>query len=515
MSARRPQGADTLGSSAIGTAAIDLVGFALFINGARYSGNLRPDSINISQSLNERGTLTLQLVDADNDIDLTIGHPVVLLFNGAPQFKGSVDNLTEIFPEDGTAKIWTVEVVDFAQAADRYLIAREFIETSAGNIIKSILNTEMAEEDISTSGIEDGPVVTKAIFSYEKASRAFDELSEITGYVWYIDFDRVFHFEVPGSMDAPVTLTDAAAPVRRCAKRRTREYYRNKQFVRAGNDITDEQVETQLGDGEKRTFVMPFPLAEEPTVKVNAVSKTIGIRAGDTTSQWFWQKGEREITQNQSDTPLADTDELEVTFRGLFPIIVQAFDEDEKEFRAGIESGGGLYEALLTDEKIDKRQLALDRAEGLLRRYGEIPTIITFETEQEGFLPGQLIGINLTKEGINDSFLVDTVSMQDLNLGDRRYIVRCLSGEHLGSWAAFFKKLLQAGNRIVIRENEILSLLRKDKEDVLLSATESTSEALEDIADDDWTDAIILDGTEATQISVLGEIGTLNISKRI
>jgi len=45
-------------------------------------------------------------------------------------------------------------------------------------------------EDVDTSLVETGPAIEKFVFNYVPASQAFDDIAELAGYIWYIDYEN-------------------------------------------------------------------------------------------------------------------------------------------------------------------------------------------------------------------------------------------------------------------------------------------------------------------------------------
>jgi len=64
----------------------------------------------------------------------------------------------------------------------------------AGDVIKDIVSRFFVfggvTEGIDTSNVEDGPEIEKFVFNYVPASQAFDDIADLTGYVWYIDYEE-------------------------------------------------------------------------------------------------------------------------------------------------------------------------------------------------------------------------------------------------------------------------------------------------------------------------------------
>ena len=199
----------------------------------------------------------------------------------------------------------------------------------------------------------------------------------------------------------------------------------------------------------------------EPTVTVNGVTKTVGIKGVDPAGShdWYWNSGNVQIVQDDSATPLTSTDTLAVLYQGSFPIVIGQADSVEIAARAAVEGGTGVYEEVAEDATIDSMDLAIDKAGGLLRKYGRVPRRVTFEIDHDGLKPGQLITMGAPLHEVTGQYLVETVSISDVpgRSDYMRRTITVLSGEHVDNWIDFFRKLANSGRRFSIRENERLT----------------------------------------------------------
>ena len=441
----------------------------LTIGGVDKTSLLRVNSLQISDELNTRNTCQFSLIDTTGAYRPTVGQEAIILDGAVRRFAGTLDESSEAVPLGTSALVVQCQCADYNQIADRHLVARVYENQTLGAIVTDIVTQDLAGEGVTTTNVQTGPTITKATFNYRTVAQAFNDLAELTGYAWYVDYNKDLHFCARETNLAPFSLTDVSANFRYMVVRKTREQYRNRQYIRAGQDITDPRTDSFKGDGKTKAFVLNFPCAKVPTVKVNTVAKTVGIRGLETGKDWYWSKGEKEVTQDDAGTALASTDILDVTYQGLFPIILSSQSDGEISSRAATEGGTGIYEAIEDDQSIDSQPLATQKADGLLRRFGRIPQIVEFETDTGGLAAGQLITINVTKHGLNAQFLIDSAQAQDVQGKFLRYRVRVLDGERIGGWIEFFQKLAQAGRKFVIRENEVLVLLRRFSDSVALA----------------------------------------------
>ncbi len=448
----------------------------LTIEGTDFTGKLLTDTLNISHQMNARSSCSfaLKLLVADTRPD--VGQDILVKDDSNNKlFSGIIENITEEVPLGTYVLILQVEATDFHRLLDYRLVAEVYENATAGSIITDMVTDHLSGEGITTTHVETGPTLDKVVLNYVSMTEAINLISELTGYGFYIDPDKDMHFFARETNTAPFSITDAQYNCRRLTVRKTTENYRNVQYIRAGRDVTSDQTENYKGDGTNRVFTVSFPIATVPMVKVNTVTKTVGIRGVETGKDWYWNKDDKQITQDSGGTVLTSSDTLSVTYKGFFPIIISSEDTAEISSRVSVEGGQGRYEAIEDDQSVDSINLAQDKAIALLRRYGRISKVIDIETDKAGLFPGQLITITVSDHNLNSQYLIESVETNYIDGVGFRFSVKALSGESFGGWIDFFQKLATAGRRFVIRENEVLILLRQFPEILILIDTLSVN----------------------------------------
>lgn len=452
----------------------------LKLGGSEYTPYLLVDTLQLTDTLNARSTLQCRLRDRATGFHLPVGTPVELWHGPVKLFGGSLDQVTEARRTATSETFHDLQAVDFSQLADRELVAEEFTSQTVRAIAASLVATYLADDGVTLDpAMVDGPTVDYLQFNYKTVAACFDDLDTLSGFAWTIDADRILRFFDRSTNLAPFAIDSTVAEKPYLANSltvlATRQQYRNAQYVRAGTDITDPLTERFKGDGATRTFTVGFPLALAPTAfTVNGSPKTVGVRQVDTGKDFYWQENSNQLTQDQSGTLLTGSDTLAVTYQGYFPIIVESQETAEIAARAAIEGGSGLYEALEDMPDITRSSLAMNYADGFLRKYGQIPLTLQFDTFQDGLASGQLLTVNLPEHGIlNQQYLISEVDVADVKKTLLKYTVTALSGERLGTWVDFFRGLAVEGRKPA-RTSEVLMLLRRFTDPAGLDETFTT-----------------------------------------
>jgi hypothetical protein len=427
----------------------------------------------ISDAINSLTTVQFIVEDLQNLTEINIGDEIEITEDATVLFKGTVDTVDESEQSPGRLQ-YSITGTDFNTLADKRLIANSFVNTTAGDMVRAFITDVLTEEGITAGNIVNGPTIKKAVFNYDKATNALDYIKDVTGLNWNIDFDKKLNLFERSTNISPWSLTDSIqhANFRRT---RTRDQYRNKQYIRAGKGETSEQTQetpTPKPDGVSRTFIVRFPLAKKPRlfIKLGAGTLTevnpadIGVNGIDKNKKFYFSFGSNIISQDETETELVEGDDIKATYKGLYPILTVADDPSQINARKEKETGtSGVYETLTKESSIDESSAALDLAQGLLVKYGVIPSVVEFETEIHGLKAGQLLPIQKDLYNINDSYLIESVNIST-NGRSTVYNVKCLDGSSLGGWQEFFKEIIKNGRDYVIQGNEVLILLNLQTE---------------------------------------------------
>ena len=288
----------------------------------------------------ERSTADFQIRDdagscplctASFGTSVSVSSPAGVVFDG---FIYTVTTRRLAPSADGTPTlVHAVRLMDNHYRADKRLVAAAYRGQTAGEIALTLWTTILEDEgvyaatdgtpamgDAPAGAVFDGITLGQVIFNYVPIATALDRLAEASDYVWWIGHNRNLNFMPRSTITAPWTLTGANIQgVPTWTERGTK--YRNQQFVTGGRITTDDQTERFTGDGIQQTFVVGYPLATVPTVTAIGVPQTVGIRGLETGRQWYWNKGSNEISQELTDTPLADTQALRITYKGLATVV--------------------------------------------------------------------------------------------------------------------------------------------------------------------------------------------------
>jgi hypothetical protein len=241
-------------------------------------------------------------------------------------------------------------------------------------------------------------------------------------------------------------------------------------FRGSSSGISDPRTESYPGDGVRQQFRVLYRCHSEVSVKVNNVTKTVGIKGIDSGKDWYWKDNDDIIEQDESGTVLGVGDTIAVTYRGIVSTNIQIEDSDDIAARALAEGTSGRYEALYDDSSVQDMGMALDKAEMLLRQSMFDKVDVVYETDVPGLRAGMIQTIQLTEEEVDATVLITSVRGQELNSDGYpfRYTVSGVSGEKREDWLDFYRKLAKT-KTYELRDNEVVNKSIRLKETCVLS----------------------------------------------
>ena len=431
----------------------------------------RAGTLSISGSLGTRTVATFSTVDHPPfATTVEVGQVVEIRDEtGSLIFAGTIDSIDEEIDPAETVRFKRVACVDYNQIADRHLVAYVYQPDDltptlyAGDVIKDIVARFFiyggVTEGIDTSNVEDGPEIEKFVFNYVPASQAFDDIAELTGYIWYIDYEKKLYFTPRDKYEAPIVIGGKTQNWRNMKITESRDLYRNRQIVRAGTALTDPRIDTVVAaEADQKLFEVPFPVGTASAVTVNSVAKTLGVNGLHEGRDFYWSYGSNVLTAEIAPGVGAV---IALTYQGMFQILVDERIDAEILARRALEGGTGVYEAIADDPAINMQPVAVQKALAYLRKHGVIPQTVRFETDCPGLRPGQLITIKFVSAGLNDYYLIESVNMRDLQGRINRYQVSAVSGDALGGWLEWFSALARQAQKFVLYDEDQVSMLRE------------------------------------------------------
>jgi hypothetical protein len=315
-------------------------------------------------------------------------------------------------------------------------------------IIKDIADNFFDGEGIDAETyVSTGVRVPELNFNFAPGNEAINTLCKVTGRSWYIDSTKALHYFARSDNPAPFDITSTSDNWRSLTVRRSREKYRNKEYVlnSFGNLPTTESF---AGDGKTRTFSLASPCYGKPVITLNGYNCDVSDLSGSSTHGYYYSLESNIITSNSTNNAIASTDTLAVQYLGLYPVVAVAVDGEEVAVRAAIEGNSGVYEEAETGNKTYVSTHAIEYGNSILEKYGKPLEQIEFETDTDGLKSGQIIKITVSANDLDDYYYIISVTARDISMATLRYKVVAVSGTDRGGWVSFFRSLISDVNQV-------------------------------------------------------------------
>jgi hypothetical protein len=459
-------------------------------------------SLTIDNTIGKRSQANF-IVKTDNTVHFR-QYQQVWIYNKAGMlvFSGYISQPQEKKPGYQPSLVHTLSAIDQHFLADKRLIVASYTNKTAGYIVQDILNNILSQEGVSIGMIYDGPtpsdtlfpsdtlypggnvgLIPQASFVYATVAQALDALvtaasSSGVPYYWMIDQHKMLWF-VPYTAVVNSTLVDGTQIDEKNnppSVQRQNSLYRNVQYITGGFASTLPQTETRMGDGNTQSWAMGYQLASTPTITVNGVAKTVGIKGVDTGYNFYWAAGDNVITQDSAGVKLTASDTLQISYVGQYPTVIISQNGAQIAYESAIDGTSGIVESAQNDSTLTSVSNGLSEASQLLTRYATQGTILQFTTLDPSFAPGQLITVDLPDFGLfHAQMLIEEASISDQTDGYNLWnTVKAVQGPYDQTWVDFFSKLLaqpQVANSINLGTNQSVTLLAPFTGTISMSAS--------------------------------------------
>jgi len=423
------------------------------------------DSLQNENRIEERSTASFLVRDISGAANYVRGMPVSISDPDATViFAGFIDTPGRYQVGIGSALLHDISCMDNHYLADKRLVVKSYTSETLKTIVEDIHTDYLAAEGITIGEVQTGPTIESAIFNYVKASEAYDALKELSGFIWYIDKDKKLYFINRATNLAPWNLDGVTYnPIKESVHLSGgNPLYRNRQYIKGGTGLTAQQVETFTGDAVTVAFTVGYPISVAPTVTVNAVGQTVGIKGIDTGKQCYWSKGDNTVTFTAAPGAVA----VIVTYYGEYPLIARADSISGIADRLAIEGvGTGIVEEMVTETQHDTVAGIRESAKAKITEFARNAEKFVYQTTDAGLSPGQIQAITYSPFGfVAHEMLIEAVSVSTNGSDLVLYDVSCITGPAMGSWSKFFSGILKRqDNSIKVGDGALIVLLQQSE----------------------------------------------------
>ncbi len=348
---------------------------------------------------------------------------------------------------DGDILRYSVGCKDWTHYLDRLVVER-FTDQTVEEIIEYI-NTYYLS-GFTVNNVLCNIRIKTIAFNKATVSQCLQTLADQLNFYWYVDYEKDIHFFSKNTENAPFSLSDTNAKYIPSSLRVSDDIsqIKNVIFVRGGESAESSRSQELTGDGTQKQFTLGYKFSEKPTVTVGGVAKTVGVDFLDDDAGFdcLWDYNQKYVRFVSAP---ANSAAIVVTGTPLIPILIQAQDDESiAEY--------GVREFSITNKDIESKDEARQFANSQLEAYANKISTAYFETYEGGLRSGQIIRIQSDRREIDESFLIQRVTLQMRTPTDGLWHVELATMKTVGIISFLQKLLLDQSRQIEIAENEIL-----------------------------------------------------------
>jgi hypothetical protein len=145
----------------------------------------------------------------------------------------------------------------------------------------------------------------------------------------------------------------------------------------------------------------------------------------------------------------SSSDDLTIEYSSQLVYQVVRTDATAIADRAAIEGGSGRHEAVEDQNDLSTVASLNAHGDGLLRAHKNLPTEVTFQTDEFGLEPGQAIGITYAPIGLSGNYLIESVDYKWIHAVTDffRCDVKCSDQEIFGRSTRLMERVVSMARR--------------------------------------------------------------------
>ena len=467
----------------------------LTIGGSNFLPQYKTGSAQITEQLQNRGnTMKLQLTKLPAQSAPNEGEEIIFKDGSRFLFAGFISRVQPREIGEGSLFVYDVEATDYTYIAINKSAQATYENKTLQYIVQDLVSQYVdAGYGFTTTNVAVGPTINTIAFNHISLRKAFEKLASVTGYEWWIDYEKDIHFLPTDTTPAPESITDSTGNFSEINIDVDVSQLRNSIVVKGGREETAAFFQQVIvADGQAREWLLREKPKTLEYIKLATVTQTVGVDPieDDTGNDFMFNYQEKFIRCTATTTTPAAGVEIEVSYKYEVPVIVKVRNAGSVAAMAAIEGGDGLHEYVITDSSIASKAEARDRALKEIEQYGNPLLNGTFKTRTgllsagSYFKPGQLLTVNLPTWGISTDtqYLIQQVVTTLVESGtaiEYNYSVRF--GGRLLNATSFLESI--AGQEQVILAAEEIDRIEAISEEVTITETITRDPQLKSVSE--------------------------------
>jgi hypothetical protein len=405
-----------------------------------------------------------------------VGHEVIIL-DGATKLFGGVIVTLDTVGNAHPSVIHQVTCIDYTRLLDKRLVTETYENMTIDAIIASI-KADFFPSGFTINNVVAPILIESVTFNYKPVSKCLEELADLVGYDWYVDYDKDVHFFSKEEVSAPFVLEDSTGTFVKDSLviRRDNTQIRNTIYIRGGEYLGLNFTSEIIADGSQNYFPLPYRYQEFKATLTGDILN-VGIDNIDNPNNYdaLYNFQEKILKFRDARKPTIGS-ALRISGLPYLPVIVKYKSQPAIDATISSEGGDGIYEYLIIDKSINSKEAARQRARAEVDAYADSISEGTFITYQGGLVAGQQLRINSVSRGIDEYFMINRVRTRQRTRTHLEYEVSLMTKRTFDLIDILQRLLLSETKKLVIDPNETVDLV--ESADEVITIGEVTAGAL-------------------------------------
>jgi hypothetical protein len=444
----------------------------LTIGGTNYLPQYLTGSFKIKEQTQNKGNvMNMTIIVKTGQTPPKEGKEIVFKDGSRFLFGGFITKLEPTETGAGELFRYEVEASDYTYILINKIAARVYKNKTLAYIVDDLMDTYVDAGygmDYATY-VQTGPTIETIGFNYISLRSCFEKLTNLTGYIWWVDYEKKLHFVLPETTLAPESITEASANFSDIGIHIDTTQVRNSIVVIGGKEETvtpQEDIFIIASTTEDYWLLRDKPktmVSIELDTGGGYVTKTYGVDPldDDGANDFMFNFQEKFVRLGSGAAALSVGNKVRVTYYYEVPILTPLEEATSVLAMKALEGGDGRHKYVIKDSSIKSKKEARNRALKELEQYADPLVVGTFYTRTglllagSYFTAGQQITVNLPTWGItvNTVYLIQEVEITTLaeDTGTIEYQYRVTFGGKLLGLQRFLESL--AEQEVAINED--------------------------------------------------------------
>ena len=354
--------------------------------------------------------------------------------------------------------VTTLTAEDQNRIAERVTVTETVVAgTNLASCLSTLVTGYLASFGVLLDGAQvAGPALPAMAFDASRASEVLQALSDATGYLWRINYDKQLRMWLPGDLAAPFDIDEYDDPPSWTGDVEVEtalgDNYANRVIVICDPKEEEQHIEVFPGDGLTSTFALAWTLIKSYGIihlyELDGVTPAGGETFGippDSPIQWAYDSATNSITRTVGVTDA--TKVYSLRFHATFT--ARATAEDAGEIAAH-----GVYEYVEHRSDLTTAAAAQDLADAILaERLHSGEQTLTYETRRTAPLlrAGQIQTITATARDVSGDYIIRDLRIRaEVPATAAGWLTRTVTAKReevlVGKWQHTYRDWLRAGS---------------------------------------------------------------------